>query len=70
MKDPIAIHHSKQAPQNEGKFEAEGLPEHAVTNAADALAQLHRLLEDYAPLWYEKRHQQKAEDALRRLGRL
>jgi hypothetical protein len=70
MKDPIAIQHSKQAPQNEGKFEAEGLPEHVVTNAADALAQLHRLLDDYAPSWYEKRHQQKVEHALRKLRRL
>ena len=70
MEDPIAIQPSKQAPQNKGKFEAEGLPEHAVTNAADALAQLHRLLDDYGPSWYEKRHQQKAENALRQLGRL
>jgi len=70
MEDPIAIQHSKQAPQNQGEFEAEGLPEQAVTNAADALAQLHRLLDDYAPSWYEQRHQQKTEDALRKLGRL
>ena len=70
MEHQIAIQHSKQATQNKEEFEAEGLTEHAVTNAADALAQLHGLLEDYAPLWYEKRHQQKAEDALRRLGRL
>jgi len=55
----------------EGESEAEDpAPHHTVTGAADALAQLYRLLEDYSPSWYEKRHRQKAEGVLRKLGRL
>ena len=71
MEDPMAIQYTKQAPQMEAEFEAEGpAPNHTTTDFADALAQLYRLLNEYAPCWYEKQHRQKAEDALRKIGRL
>jgi hypothetical protein len=72
MKDhPIASRYTKEARLMEGESEAEDpAPHHTVTGAADALAQLYRLLEDYSPSWYEKRHRQKAEGVLRKLGRL
>jgi len=38
--------------------------------AADALAELHYLLNDYAPEWYTERHNQRTEEALKILGRL
>jgi hypothetical protein len=44
--------------------------DHIVTDSIDALTELYRLLNDYAPLWYKKCHRQKAEDVLRKLGRL
>ena len=31
----------------------------------DALEELHRLLEEYAPAWYTQEHHEKAEAALR-----
>jgi len=31
----------------------------------DALAELHNLLEEYAPSWYTEEHHDKAESALR-----
>lgn len=40
------------------------------SDAADALAELHDLLNDYAPEWYTERHNQRTEEALRMLGRL
>lgn len=36
---------------------------------ADALADLHRLLEEYAPSWYTPEHHQKAESALQLTGK-
>lgn len=35
---------------------------------ADALSELHRLLEDYAPSWYTQKHHEKAVAALRAAG--
>ncbi len=40
------------------------------SDIADALVELYQLLNKYAPLWYERQHQRKAEAVLRRLGRL
>jgi hypothetical protein len=37
----------------------------AATKAAEALAELHNLLEEHAPLWYTRRHHERAESALR-----
>lgn len=37
----------------------------AAAKAADALAELHNLLEGHAPLWYTRRHHQRAESAFR-----
>jgi hypothetical protein len=37
----------------------------ATAKAADALAELHNLLEENAPLWYTRRHHARAESALR-----
>jgi hypothetical protein len=34
------------------------------TRLVDALAELQRLLEDYAPSWYTKEHHEKAKSAL------
>ena len=32
---------------------------------ADALTELHRLLEEYAPSWYTQKHHEKVQAALR-----
>jgi hypothetical protein len=37
----------------------------ATAKAADALAELHNLLEENAPLWYTRQHHERAESALR-----
>lgn len=37
---------------------------------SDAFAELYGLLEDYAPPWYTERLHQRAQDALRMIGRL
>jgi len=36
-----------------------------LTQLADALAELHELLEGYAPTWYTLHHHERAESALR-----
>jgi hypothetical protein len=41
-----------------------------LTRAADALAELYELLENYAPTWYTKHHKEKAESALRLIKKL
>jgi hypothetical protein len=41
-----------------------------VNRTADVLEELYRLLNEYAPPWYEQRYQRRAEDTLRELGRL
>lgn len=38
-----------------------------LIRAAEALAELYRLLEEYAPSWYTQQHHQIAESALRLL---
>jgi hypothetical protein len=56
----------------------DGLASKATTNKvkqiesdiADALVELYQLLNKYAPVWYERQHQRKADAVLRRLGRL
>jgi len=40
------------------------------TVAADALAELHNLLECYAPAWYTVEQHERLESALRLLGRV
>lgn len=40
------------------------------SSAADALVELHYLLNDYAPAWYTERHNQRTEEVLKMLGRL
>ena len=37
---------------------------------ADALADLHQLLEEYAPSWYTQEHHEKVESALQLSGKL
>lgn len=67
----MAIQYTKQAPPMEAKFVAQGpAPDHTMIDSVDALAQLYWLLDEYAPSWYEKRYRRKAEDALRKTGRL
>jgi hypothetical protein len=36
-----------------------------LTRATDVLAELHELLEKYAPTWYTQHHHEIAESALR-----
>jgi hypothetical protein len=38
-----------------------------LIRAAEALAELYGLLEEYAPSWYTQQHHQRAESALRQL---
>ena len=40
-----------------------------LAQLADALAELHELLEGYAPTWYTLHHHEKAECALRSVKR-
>jgi hypothetical protein len=40
-----------------------------LTRAADALAELYDLLEEYAPTWYTQQHHERAESALRLLNK-
>lgn len=41
-----------------------------LARATDALAELYRLLEDYAPTWYTEDHHKMAGSALRVLKRV
>jgi len=49
----------KSHPESDSKLDRASL--------AEALEQLHRLLEEYAPSWYTRKHHATAEAALRSL---
>lgn len=42
----------------------------ALEQARAVLAELHALLESYAPVWFTQEHHERAEAALRELNRL
>jgi len=41
-----------------------------LTQLTNALAELHELLERYAPTWYKLHHKERAESALRSVKKI
>lgn len=71
MENPNANDYFDRPPGMGGEFEAEApAANQLAVDSADALAQLYQLLNEYAPAWYEEQYQLKAEETLRKLGRL
>jgi hypothetical protein len=71
MENLSADQYNGRSQQMSGEFgAAERDAKKSETATADALAELYRLLNDYAPLWYTERHHQRAENVLRMLGKL
>jgi len=71
MESRIAKKRNEQWPQTTVRFRAvEPDTSEAGADYADVLAELHVLLEDYAPPWYTERLHERTEQVLRMLGSL
>ena len=71
MLNPNVVHPAASLLRTETEFSAPGrrVPA-AESDCAEVIAELHGLLEAYAPVWYTERLHLRVENALRTTGRM